>query len=67
MDTVSKEEFIDWKSNHVTKAVFEVIAGRIEDAKDILAASAGEDSLNDRFVTGMIRAFRELENIDWED
>lgn len=67
MDAVSKEEFLDWKTNHVTKAVFEVIQNRIEDAKDILAACAGEDSLNDRFVAGMIRAFRELEAIDWED
>lgn len=67
MDAISKEEFIDWKSQTVTKEVFNVIEQRIADAQEILGNTAGEDPLNDRFLVGMIRAFRELQEISYDD
>ncbi len=67
MDTISKEEFLDWKANHVTKAVFGVLEQRIQDAKDILAATAGEDPVADRYLVGMIRGFSELQEVSYED
>ena len=67
MESVSKEEFMDWKSNHVTKAVFAVIDERISDAKDILGGTAGDDPVADRYLVGMIRAFNEIKQIDYED
>jgi hypothetical protein len=67
MDTVSKEEFLDWRANHVTKAVFGVLEQRIQDAKDILAATAGEDPVADRYLVGMIRGFSELQEVSYED
>ncbi len=64
---VTKEEFVQWKESPVTKAVFEVIEGRIEDAKEVLAVTAGDDCKNDGILVGMIRAFRELKEIDYDD
>jgi hypothetical protein len=64
---VSKDEFVQWLENPVTKEVFEVIEGRIMDAKDILGATAGEDPTADRYLVGMIRAFNELKGIEYDD
>lgn len=64
---VTKAEFVQWTENPVTKAVFEVIDNRVEDAKDILAVSAGEDSRTDAMLVGMIRAFNELKEIGYDD
>ena len=64
---VTREEFQQWKENPVTKAVFEVIDNRVEDAKDILATAAGEDSRTDAVLVGMIRAFNELKEIGYDD
>jgi hypothetical protein len=64
---ITKEEFLEWRSNHVTKAVFGVLEQRIQDAKDILAATAGEDSVADRYLVGMIRGFSELQEVSYED
>ena len=64
---VTKEEFLDWKQNSVTKAVFGILEQRINDAKDILGATAGEDPVADRYLVGMIRGFRELQEVSYED
>ena len=64
---VSKEEFVQWLDNPVTREVFEVINQRIIDAKDILGATAGEDPVADRYLVGMIRAFNELKGIEYDD
>ena len=67
IETVSKEEFLDWKNSHVTQEVFQVILTRIQDAKDILGATAGDDPVADRYLVGMIRAFNELMEISYDD
>ncbi|MEB3214050.1 MAG: hypothetical protein VKL39_22065 [Leptolyngbyaceae bacterium] len=64
---VSKEEFLDWKQNHVTQAVFAILDQRIQDAKDVLGATAGDDPVADRYLVGMIRGFSELQEITYED
>ena len=64
---ITKEEFLQWKESPVTKAVFEVIDNRIEDAKEVLAVTAGEDCKKDGILVGMIRAFRELQEINYDD
>jgi hypothetical protein len=64
---VTKDEFQQWKDSPVTEEVLELICDRIEDAKEILAASAGNDPLNDRFYVGMIRALREVLEISYEE
>ena len=57
---ISQSDFIDWRSNQVTKAFFEAAGIRIAEAKEILATSAGSDPLNDRYLVGLIAAYNEI-------
>lgn len=57
---ITKEEFVDWKSNLVTKAFFQAAEERVEDAKELLAGQAGLDSIYDSFLRGFIKAYREM-------
>ncbi len=67
MQTVSKDEFAQWKDSPVTREVFEIVRNRIEDAKEILAISAGNEPLDDRLLVGMIKAFNEVLDISYEE
>lgn len=67
MVPISKSEFNDWKSNSVTKAFFEAAQLRIEECKDVLSVSAGNDSLQDRLLVGMIHAYREMQDFRVEE
>jgi hypothetical protein len=67
MAIVTQIEFIDWKSNPVTKAFFEAAKIRIEESKEMLSYSAGLDSMQDRFLAGLIQAYRELQDFRIED
>jgi len=60
LSTITKQEWADWKINPVTKAFFQAANIRIEDAKDILAQSAGLDSTADNFYRGFIQAYIEM-------
>lgn len=64
---VTKEEFLEWKQSYVTQEVFKVLIDRIEEAKEILSYNAGNSQLDDKYITGMIHAFREVMQVDWED
>jgi hypothetical protein len=55
---ITKEAFIIWKSDPVTKLVFAQIADLIEQGKDELSYRAGSDSLWDREVVGRLNGFR---------
>jgi hypothetical protein len=57
---ILKEEFVDWKSDHVTKAFFEAALDRVDDAKEILGQSAGLDSDQDNYMRGFIAAYKEM-------
>lgn len=57
---VSKTDFDIWKTDPVTKAYFSTIQFRIDEAKEILSYSAGSDPLNDKYLVGMLQAFREM-------
>lgn len=64
---LSKDDFLDWKNNGITHQFFQAILDRIQDLKDGLAGSAGQDSSQDRYVCGMIRAFGEVLNVEVND
>jgi hypothetical protein len=64
---ITKSEFQDWTTNLVTKEVMRVIEARVEDAKDILSVSAGDNSYQDAILVGMIKAFREVGEISYDD
>jgi hypothetical protein len=67
MSVVTKEEWMEWRRNPVTKAFYEAILERIEEAKDILSSSAGVDPVTDNFYRGFINAYRETLNFRIED
>ena len=67
MVLVTKQDFLDWKQNGVTKAFFEAAQLRVEECKEMLAVTAGNDPAQDRFFVGMIQAYRELQEFKVED
>ncbi len=64
---ITKNDFIDWKSNPVTKAVMNELDARIQAVAGTLADSAGLDPLNDRFRVGYIQAYRDTIAITIDD
>ena len=67
MIEITKGDFDDWKSNKVTKAFFYAAEQRVEDCKEMLACSAGVDTLQDRFLVGMVQAYRDIQDFRVED
>ena len=67
MVEITKADFQDWKLNNVTKAFMLAAEQRVDDCKDMLAGSAGVDSLQDRFLVGMVHAYREMQDFRVED
>lgn len=64
---ISLSDYEVWKHDPVTKAFFEACQSRIEDAKEILAYSAGQDSITDNFNRGFIAAYEEIKLFKVED
>jgi len=67
LSIITKSEWLDWKSNPVTRAFYAACKERVEDSKDILATSAGMDSDNDNFMRGFISAYNEMNEFRIED
>ena len=67
MSSITKTEWTDWKINPVTKAFFQAASIRVEDAKDILAQSAGLDQASDNFYRGFIQAYIEMTEFRIDD
>lgn len=64
---INKQDFLKWKEDPITRAFYEVINERIDDAKDILSYNAGQDPINDSFYRGFIYAYREFLEFKIED
>ena len=64
---ISVSDFLNWKSDPVTKAFFQAAQERVEECKDVLSTSGGNNKLNIRFFVGMIHAYRELQEFRVED
>ena len=64
---ITKSDFQSWKDHPVTIAYFDACKLRVEDAKDILANSAGLSSEYHNFYRGFIAAYREKFSIDSEE
>jgi len=67
LSNITKEEWNDWKTHDITRAFYQACAFRVEDAKDILGASAGLDSDTDNFYRGFIAAYNEMREFKVED
>ena len=64
---MTSSDFQNWKLDPVTRAFYEACTIRVEDAKDILAASAGLDSVQDNFNRGFIAAYLEMQDFHVDD
>ena len=64
---MTKEEFVDWKSNPVTREVIKSLNYKIDELSYLLSSSAGVNPIEDRFKAGAIAAYRDLTLIAWED
>lgn len=67
MSMITKSEWNDWKQNQVTRAFFAAADMRIEDAKEILAVTAGMDVEENNWYRGFIAAYREMFDFRVED
>lgn len=61
---ISKEEFLDWKTNVVTRELHSLIQTRIREGEQYLGAVAGKDPAQDRFVVGLISGLKEILDAD---
>ena len=67
MSVISSTDFYNWKSDPVTTMVMININERIEQAKQILAGSAGLDTNNDNYLRGYIAANNDILGVGFED
>jgi len=58
---------MQWRQDPGTRALFEALSIRIGEGKEQLASRAGLDPMEDRFICGMIRAFAEILEMDYEE
>lgn len=63
MTEITKEEFLDWRSQNVTKVVFREIENMIGNLKEELSYQAGADPLSDKMKVGAITALRDILDI----
>ena len=64
---IQSDDFVLWKNDPITQAWFEACLQRQQDAKDLLVESAGQDSVNDNFYRGFIRAYEEMVHFRIDD
>ena len=64
---INKTEWVDWQANLVTRGFFAAAEQRVEDAKEILAGSAGMEPEQDNYLRGFISAYREMQDFRVED
>lgn len=62
---ITKEDFIQWRSEPVTKRVFELIAEKLNLGIEELSYRAGENPVTDREYVGKISAYRDLLGISF--
>ena len=67
MKELLRSDFLDWRTNPVTEAVFKSIQERMERLTQLLSNQAGLDPSEDRRLTGMIAAYRTLLEIEFEE
>ena len=64
---MTQADFYDWKRHPVTVQVFQQLAGRVRDIKDILAETAGKDPAQDREYVGAVKAYMDILEISYDE
>ena len=66
LEPISKQEFVDWKHNPVTKRVYSEIAQAMNDVALRLVGMAGKDSANDNYNRGIFDGLRLVLELELE-
>ena len=61
--TINREQYIEWRDHPVTVAIKEAINLRIQESKDELSSPLSDPD-RDRFLKGMIWAFKEVLEVE---
>lgn len=67
---MTKDDFLSWKSNDVTKQIFKLFQAKVAQGVEELSYVAGQDPGNDRQRVGKLeglRTFTDLTFYDLED
>jgi hypothetical protein len=67
MRTLSPSELQGWLDDPTTIEVRRRVVTRISEAQEILSESPGRDPITDSMIGGMIRAFREVLDIEADE
>ena len=67
MSSITKSEWMDWVTNPITRAFYAACDMRVDDTKEILANSAGLDTVSDNFYRGFITAYNEMKEFRVDD
>lgn len=65
--TITNDDFKDWKSNQVTRAVAAGLQARVEEIQERLGETAGTDPILDRYHVGYIAGVKDFLNANMED
>ena len=64
---MTKQDFTDWKRHPMTISLFTSIHNRIQEGREELGHTAGLDPQSDRLKVGMLKAYEEIVEIDFEE
>lgn len=65
--SISKEDYLEWKANKVTKVVLRAITKLIEEGKEELSQVAGENPASDNRRVGKLDGLRTFTDITYYD
>lgn len=63
---ITQEDFVEWKKDKVTVEFFKAVEMRIVEIQENLVVTAGLEPLTDRFLVGMIHAYKEVPDVEVE-
>lgn len=64
---ISKEDFLEWKNQKVTKAIVLAFKAKYDSGVNELVQSAGVDSTHDCLVRGKLKGLEEFLDITYYD
>ena len=65
---MNAQDFADWRNRHpVTEAVFTALANLVQDGKEELAASAGENPVADARKSGKILGLQSILDMTFDE
>jgi hypothetical protein len=64
---MTKQDLVEWKEHPITERVFQQIRFEISELREHLGKVAGKDSLQDRYLCGIVHGLDSLLNLEAEE